>query len=300
MAARTGVTVAISGTGGDELFAGYPWFRNMVREQERARRQPLRSLAASLIGAVARQPLFDRWKGRFAGTLSRARRADGFLTTFALNHQIFGVAGAENALAARWHQEANAGRSPHFDLRPIDELAAADTLDRVTALCLRGYMNNQLLRDIDAVSMSHSLEVRVPFLDPNVVDLALSLPATAKLGPVDDRDSASITYRASGAKRILIDVARPYLPPDFDVQPKRGFGMPFADWMRGPLRPLVEESLSDESVRRRGWFDPTTVGKVRDRFFAGQLAWPQPWLLMIVERWARRFLDSQVGLQKAA
>src|SRR5262249_27128262 len=117
---------------------------------------------------------------------------------------------------------------------------------------------------------------------------------------VDDRDSATITYRASGAKRILIDVARPYLPRDFDVQPKRGFGMPFADWMRGPLRPIVEGSLAPDAGPGRGWFDPAYVESVRDRFFAGKLAWPQPWLLMMVERWARRFVDAHVRKNVAA
>jgi asparagine synthase (glutamine-hydrolysing) len=149
-----------------------------------------------------------------------------------------------------------------------------------------------LLRDIDAVSMSHSLEVRVPFLDPKVVDLALSLPAATKLGSVNEQDSTTITYRDSGAKRILIDVARPLLPAGIDCQPKRGFGLPLSTWLRGSLRPLMEDALSEESVRRRGWLEPQMVTGIKQRFLQGQLHWAQPWLLMVLELWTRKMLDS--------
>src|SRR5207244_10644454 len=95
---------------------------------------------------------------------------------------------------------AAAGRSAHFDLAGIDELPDASTLERVSALSLRGYMANQLLRDIDVMSMAHSLEVRVPFLDPVVADTAFSLPDGAKLGDLSKvRVSRMSTYRATGA-----------------------------------------------------------------------------------------------------
>ena len=122
----------------------------------------------------------------------------------------------------------------------MDEAAQGSTIERVTALCLRGYTSNQLLRDIDAVSMAHSLEIRVPYLDHVVTDTALSLPDHAKLGNVSSLSAPEeATYRETGSKRILIDVGKPLLRKNFDLQPKRGFAMPFEAWLKGPLREVL-------------------------------------------------------------
>src|SRR5215212_5994992 len=121
-------------------------------------------------------------------------------------------------------------------------------------------MNNQLLRDLDAVSMAHSLEVRVPFLDREVVDAALSLPVSAKIGSGQVViNSGEKSYLEAGTKRILMDVARPLLPNGFDQMPKRGFVMPFSAWLRGPLREIFEDTLGSESVRKRGLLDVQRV-----------------------------------------
>ena len=131
-------------------------------------------------------------------------------------------------LAPELRQKAQSGRMKSRDLAPIDEVEMGSVIERVTGLCLRGYTNNQLLRDIDATSMAHSLEVRVPYLDTVITDMALSLPDDAKLKQFDQLPSSTqSSYRATGAKRILIDIGQPLLPKDFDVQPKRGFAMPF-------------------------------------------------------------------------
>ena len=160
----------------------------------------------------------------------------------------------------------NLGIAEQFEIQKTDELANETVLRRVSALCLRGYTSNQLLRDIDAASMSHSLEVRVPYLDTVIVDMSLSLPDESKLFPpeVVDPSIAPNTYRTLGAKRILIDVGRPLLPKDFDIQPKRGFGMPFDSWLRGPLHEILQDALSETTIKKRGWFDPTEVNKIKE------------------------------------
>ena len=294
LAARQGVTVAISGTGGDEIFAGYPWFINMVLHQQRNQMEPYKAMARTLLASVARQPVFDPLLLMRGGErLYKARICDGFLAKYANNYQIFGPLGAAKILSPELRRAAQAGRSAHYDLFPIDELSEGSAIERVTGLCLRGYTNNQLLRDIDAVSMAHSLEVRVPYLDPLVIDTALSLPDTAKMGPLDQLSSPERkTYRETGAKRILIDVGRQFLPKDFDLQPKRGFGMPFDVWLRGALREVLLETLSENNIRKRGFLDVEETLTVRERFLKGHLSWAQPWLLMMFELWCQEVMDK--------
>jgi asparagine synthase (glutamine-hydrolysing) len=191
--------------------------------------------------------------------------------------------------------EAQAGQSLLLDLSAIDELPHARALERVSALCLRGYTNNQLLRDIDAVSMAHSLEVRVPFLDVPLIDLALSLPAHSKMGEVTETTKPvhEISYRESGCKKILIEsgLKLGILPKDIDRQKKRGFTMPFDPWMKGPLREILDDALSDDSVRRRGYLQAEEVGRIRKDFYDGKVHWSQPWLLMVFELWSRKCFD---------
>jgi asparagine synthase (glutamine-hydrolysing) len=292
MAARRDVTVAISGTGGDELFAGYPWFITMAQDSERRAREPWRSLAGSVVAAAARHPAFDGLLRRRGGGRVHRLRRGGFVGAYGETYQIFGPVGAARLMTPGVAAAAGAGAPPHRDLEQLDELANGSAIERVTALATRGYLANQLLRDIDAVSMAHSLEVRVPYLDPVVVDTALSLPDAAKLGDVRAGNAYGQTYRATGAKRVLIDVGRRWLPPDFDEQPKRGFAMPFDAWLRGPLGDVLDDTLDADGARRRGLLDPASVIRVRDRFRRREAGWAEPWLLMMLELWCREVLDT--------
>lgn len=291
-AARKGVTVAISGTGGDEMFAGYPWFQNMEMDSL----QP-RSWGARISARLARQNIFDPLlAGPRGQELYRTRTQAGFLSRYSRQYQIFGSLGAARLLTPGIRASAQAGRAEHFDLQAIDELPSSDVIERVSALCLRGYTGNQLLRDIDAASMAHSLEVRVPYLDPVIADITMSLPFRSKSGNGDTSNSRWVnTYRYTGAKKILIDAGRSLLPPDFDIQPKRGFTMPFDTWLKGPLNDVMSDALSEAAVRRRGWFDPIQVEQVCQNFQAGLSAWTDPWLLMMIELWAREILDRSNG-----
>lgn len=284
-AARRRVTVAISGTGGDELFAGYPWFEQMAFEETQRQSAPLKALLTS----VARQPVFDSLVPLRGGYRFGNWRDDaGFLVRYYAANPMFEAPWTARLLARDLRTPAQAGRSPHYDLSAIDELPQASVIERVTGLCVRGYTANQLLRDIDAASMAHSLEVRVPFLDPVIADIALSLPDSAKLGN-DPRASSNgpRSYREAGTKRILLDVAKDLLPPGFDTRPKTGFSMPFNSWLKGPLRDVFLDTLSEPVVTKRGLLDAQAVTGVRDQFLSGATDWPQPWLLMMIELWAR-------------
>jgi asparagine synthase (glutamine-hydrolysing) len=261
------VKVAISGTGGDELFAGYPWF-TALDQHARLARQPTsraKALAKCVLG----------------------RRNPGFVDAYAGQYHIFGLGDAVRYLAP--HLRAHAGEcSTEADLGPADLLPGGTPIERTTALCLGNYTRNQLLRDIDAGSMAHALEVRVPLLDHELADFALSLPDTAKLRP----DAAPAgSYEASGLKRILVDVGRRYLPPGFSSRTKRGFSLPFDNWLRGPLSPLLADCLAPETVARRGLFDVPNVERLATDFSDGRIGWTRPWLLMMTELWCRECLD---------
>jgi asparagine synthase (glutamine-hydrolysing) len=293
MAARRDVTVAVSGTGGDELFAGYPWFITMARDSERLEHDPWRRIAGSVVSSAARHRAFDRLvRLPGGGRLHRLRR-HSFVGSYAETYQIFGPVAAARLISPAIASAAGIGTAPHHDLAPLDELGHGSAIERVSALATRGYLTNQLLRDIDAVSMAHSLEVRVPYLDPVVVDTALSLPDAAKLGDVRNADPYGRTYRESGAKRVLIDVGRRWLPPDFDVQAKRGFAMPFDTWLRGPLSDVLDDALDPSSTRRRGLLEAPAVASVRDRFRRNETSWAEPWLVMMLELWCREVLDTR-------
>lgn len=296
-AARTGVTVAISGTGGDELFAGYPWFGTMAKAYAWDKSHPYRTDIRSVFATAVKGGWFDKLSVDHSfGVIDNVRSWWGFLSQYARLYQIFNTRGTAEIMSAEMKAMAHVGRDPGIDIAGADELANVGPVERVSGLCLRGYTQNQLLRDIDAVSMSHSLEVRVPFLDPVITDLALSLPESTKLGDLSGiARPASATYREAGVKKILIDSGKGLLPAGLDLQPKRGFGMPFDSWLKGALLDVMEDTLSEKAVRQRGFFDIKTVNGVKSKFLSGQQGWSQPWLLMMTELWSREVLDEFSG-----
>ncbi len=293
-AARQAVTVAISGTGGDEFFAGYPWFISMALYEKRIANHPLKSSLKRLIGKFACARTFDRLVfSKLGRYIERARHWCDFSSYYMGLYQVFGVRGANEILSQDMKKRARLGRTTVDHIHSADELPRARAVERTSALCMRTYTQNQLLRDIDAVSMGHSLEVRVPFLDHELADLALALPTDAKIGNVLKLPRPTeCTYRETGRKRILIDIGKGLLPDGMDLQQKRGFGMPFDAWLKGPLSDVFEDALSSETVQKRGIFDEDAVKDIRDGFILGKIDWPKPWLLMIIELWCREVLDD--------
>lgn len=284
--ASQGVTVSLSGTGGDELFLGYPWFANVQNSFTDAYPVPGISLARRL---ARRLPFFNRRTGH-----SHSKDVDSaaFCETFGRQYHCFGPVEAHDFLSPARRRSIGTHTFAD-DLMSCDELAGGELLDRASVFCLNGYMRNQLLRDIDACSMAHSLEVRVPFLDVSLADFALSLPVSSKLLMSNRTLDPAASYAESGVKRIVCDVAKPYLPHDFlNARAKKGFALPYADWLKGPLAEVLADTLSVESVTNAGLFDPSSVVRVRQDFIEGRRPWSHVWLLMVTELWRRQVLQS--------
>ena len=278
------VTVSLSGTGGDEVFLGYPWFAHVLGRFGNE--------------ILTRPDQEESWlahlRTRFFGQPSSRPpdRGPEFREAFGALYHCYGPAESD-ALLSKTMRGAAPSRPFAEDLSGIDELPFAEPGDRAAVMCLNGYTRNQLLRDIDACSMSHSLEVRVPFLDPVVADHAFSLPLEAKMRFNERTLDPSAGYDESGVKRVICDVARSYLPPSFFAdRAKKGFNLPNADWLRGPLADVMAETLSPETVRSRGLFDPAAADGIRGAFLRGERPWTHPWILMLTELWHRRVLEA--------
>ncbi|HKH17684.1 MAG TPA: asparagine synthase C-terminal domain-containing protein, partial [Solirubrobacteraceae bacterium] len=156
------------------------------------------------------------------------------------------------------------------------ETAGAAPLARLQDADLGIYLVDDLLVKTDRMSMAHSIEARVPFLDPAVAELALALPSRHKvLGPA--------------TKRLLRRAVAPLVPREIVYGRKRGFSIPAAAWLRGPLLPFARELLSADSLRADGVFEPAAVGQVLERHASGaEDLSRQLWGLMAFTLWQRR------------
>jgi asparagine synthase (glutamine-hydrolysing) len=150
--------------------------------------------------------------------------------------------------------------------------------DRMIRSDLYSYLPGDLLVKVDIATMANSLELRSPLLDVNVIEWGVSLPRKYKIKGLE-------------TKHILKDVARSLVPANLIDRPKMGFGIPRAEWLRTEMKELVIDTLTDTTARQRGWLDPVQVKKVLDTHMAGQdkdnLIWP----MLMLELWARTWLD---------
>ena len=271
-AAAQHVKVALSGLGGDELFAGYPQFR-LFKRLDRAR-----DIWARLPGPV------QRVARRSAATVQPGERAltwlDGDL--LARYERVRVLFGEEAKLALYTPETMRAMAAPIPSIRtlagyvhPVERGSTA----QLTRLELLNYMPHTLLRDTDALSMAHSLEVRVPLIDHRLVEFAVSIPAHLKL-------------RDGRGKWIFAEALRDVLPAEVLRRPKRGFEMPVGAWMRNELREVLDDVFSRESVEQRGLFHYDAVSAVYRRFLAGEGPYLRPWTLAVLELWLREFVDE--------
>jgi asparagine synthase (glutamine-hydrolysing) len=246
--AAHGVKVALSGLGGDELFGGYPSFRDVPRLQLLSTLPPfLRWIVALPTGLGNR--LGDLPRSGNPAELAQWRRR--FFTDRMLREAGLPVT----------HE-------------PVDQsVALPDDFAQISWAELTGYMRRMLLRDADQMSMAVSLEMRVPFLDHALVEYVLGLPAAVK-------------KNYPGVKGLLVEACRDLLPASVYDRPKAGFVLPMKQWMLGPLASFVDEGLRE--TIERSLLPEVFVNELRANFQGERLHWTRLWAVVVLGQYAKR------------
>lgn len=280
LAREQGMKVLLSGAGGDDLFTGYRRHRAVQAERywdwlPHGVRSGLAQMSAGLDQRQA-------WARRLSKLLSGAA-----------------LAGDERLVEYfRWVREADLlalympefrralgdepANMPMLDfLKPLPDSVAP--LERMLALEQRFFLADHNLIYTDKMSMAAGVEVRVPFLDLDLVDFAARIPVGMK-------------QRGSEGKWVLKKAMEPYLPHEVIYRPKTGFGAPLRHWLRHELRELVDDMLSADTLRRRGLFDPKAVANLVADDRAGRVDAAYTILgLVCIEIWCKKFLDETVA-----
>ncbi|HSE32396.1 MAG TPA: asparagine synthase (glutamine-hydrolyzing) [Pyrinomonadaceae bacterium] len=280
-AARESLSVMLSGMGGDEVFAGYP--RQMAMRIASAfdpvpdllRRPLMKTVAEVLPGGMPGRltaPLRNAKKFARSAALDFEDRYLGFGTYFTDK--------AKQRLYTDELREQTNGLDAYATHRNyFSKVGNVDSLNQLLYVDLKTFLPCLNLLTTDKTSMAVNLEVRVPFLNREMIEMAARMPPKLKL-------------RGLKRKYILKRALENILPRDVVWRKKAGFGAPIRAWLRGPLLPMVNDLLSEESVRRRGLFRPKEVKRVVDDNFTGREDNNlQVFQLMGLELWHRQFID---------
>ena len=283
-AREAGLKVTLSGIGGDELFAGYYTFSNSRRLSRLIRTArflpaPLRRATAGLLSRLI------AWRSSpDAGRKAAAAWAapDALPSPYFFARTLFPPGELAKLTEPRFRPSTVAADGVTLEptwLGWLERTAAeGDKLEPTSAtawLELRNYMASTLLRDTDSVSMSRSLEVRVPLLDTPLVEFVTALPDVAR-------------HRPGVQKALLVEALGELLPKEIVAQPKRTFTLPWEEWLRGPLRGKLEASFAEPSLAAH--LHKEGVLGVWRAFLAGKTSWSRPWSLYVLNEWCRRHL----------
>ena len=262
------VTVALGGDGGDEVFGGYDRYLAAPILQ---RINPFLGLARRGLDHVGQGKLMDHRKvTRIASQLTP------MASLGARYCSIMSLAQPEKLRELInpdfFNESVGVKSSPGFErgnLSSIDQMIRSD---------LTSYLPGDLLFKSDIATMANSLELRSPLLDVNVVEWGLSLPSKYKI-------------RGLETKHILKDLARSLVPPHFIDRPKMGFGIPRAEWLRTDMKEMLIDTLSDLTFSQRGWFNSNEVTAIVKLHMSGQDQDNILWPILMLELWARTWLD---------
>lgn len=286
---RQHVTVALSGDGGDESFGGYP---RVARFAAFNPVSSLRGLMAEQARAVVSDPRAaalsaQRWRGFGHELAFRVREIADPVERYA-NAWTIWKDGVQDILTPEVRAQAAAGPALPALRAPWQRSQGWDPIDRLLYLDIAAYLPDDLQVKIDIASMAASLEVRAPFLDYRLVELAASMPASLKF--------------ADGQTKVLLRrLAANFVPQSIVQRGKQGFSMPIAAWLRGELRPMMEDLLLDARCRQHGVFQPAVVEHLVRTHLSGERDFSRHiWPLLIFELWYRTFIDEARAQPNAA
>jgi asparagine synthase (glutamine-hydrolysing) len=276
LARQQGIKVLLSGAGGDDLFTGYRrhWAVQMERYWSWLPKAARSGLACTTSALDQRNPMARRLAKLFSGVvLSGDERLVNY---FVWTKEADLLALFTPAFRAELASVSVSAPMLEF-LGPLS--ASLPPLERMLALEQRFFLTDHNLTYTDKMSMAVGVEVRVPFLDLDLVDFASRIPLRLK-------------QRGKEGKWVLKKAMEPFLPHDVIYRPKSGFGAPLRRWMRHELRELLGDLLSVDSLKRRGLFDATAVQRLIASNDAGKVDASYTLLsLLCIEIWCRRFVD---------
>ena len=279
--AKNEVTVALSGDGGDELFGGYNRYLFCNQMQQRINRLPIslrRPLASNLLKLTP--STINSIYGLFRCILPIKYQFNNFGDKV---HKIASIM-TENDNKALYRELVSHWESPESvvigcNSKQRHVTYGSDDTDFDSFLAwmmyadLVSYLPDDILVKVDRAAMSTSLETRAPFLDPNVINAAVNLPMSFKL-------------RDGQTKWCLKEILADYLPRDLINRPKMGFGVPLAQWLRGPLKSWAHDLLQPEKLRREGYFDERRVSQVLSEHVNGHRDWHYHlWDVLMFQSW---------------
>jgi asparagine synthase (glutamine-hydrolysing) len=287
-AREVGLKVALSGLGGDELFAGYASFANTALLKRLTRLAwfvplPLRRATSPLVASI----IGTRRSRDAAGKAVAAwTDPDTLPHPYFYARALFPLGQLERLVKPRFRPSIVGADGSTLEptwLGWLDRTASeAGKLEPVAAtawLEMRCYMASTLLRDTDSVSMARSLEVRVPLLDTPLVEFVGAVPDAAR-------------QRAGTQKALLVEALAGLLPEGILGQRKKTFTLPWEEWLRGPLRPRLESSFADIAPSLAPFLRAEGVRSVWMAFLEGQTSWSRPWALYVLNEWSKRHLAA--------
>ncbi|MFT3879126.1 MAG: asparagine synthase (glutamine-hydrolyzing) [Gemmatales bacterium] len=261
--AEAGQKVVLSGTGGDEFFGGYPSFRLLPQFQ--AQQFWLRWLGP-LLSPMQKPHRKAKWKHLYqhAGQMEQSYRT---------LRGLFMPAEADVLLGPAFHDQAKAIKEQviPWEASHLSALGREQPLASVSRLETKQYLGAQLLRDIDVMSMAHSIEVRVPFIDHVLAET---------LWP-----SLGHQPQLMKNKRLLYETLKRPLPEAVYQRPKQGFTFPMERWVRTELNPMVREGM--DYLAKSGWIAPQVPGQLATAIQEGTIHWSRPWSLAVFGQMAQ-------------
>ncbi|MGC2236310.1 MAG: asparagine synthase (glutamine-hydrolyzing) [Pyrinomonadaceae bacterium] len=276
---RKYVTVALGGDGGDEIFAGYPMYfghkvANIYDRLPKFLRSGLIEPIVNNLPVSTKNLSFDYKAKRFvaASKYDLVTRHHSWFGSFSID--------AHERLLSK-DVLANSSNDIYKGAKDLLKITDAENeIEQMQFLDMNFYMAEDILTKVDRASMAVSLEVRAPFLDPRVAEYAASLPAKYKL-------------KGNKGKYILKKAVEGLLPKTILQRPKKGFGIPIAQWLKGRLNPLMHDLLAPQRLKNQGIFDAEYVQKLIKEHETGAASHhKQLWTLLVFQLWFDNFLEK--------